>query len=391
MTGKTRSCKSHRCSWAFSPILNLLFTFFLVFISSGPAKAQEGPHPEPPTLFTNFDTGANVRALAMEGDSLWIGLSNGIIKYETQTRDTFEIFTVKSTQNGFLSNGIFKIKIDGNGNKWFATYGGGLAELSGKEWKVYTPYGMGSTRYGPDWVQFKEGQGLGDLWAYDLLFEQDKMWVATWKGASLFNGKTFKTFTTKEGLPDKWVYAIAQEKDGSLWFGTEGGVSHFTGSKWINYTHRDGLGAEMSDQSPSRNGGIVSSHHAVAGKKIMTSNPDYILTVVIDEQNNKWFGTWGGGISRFDGKSWKNYTIKDGLGGNFVNALAFDSKGLLWAGTNGGASVFDGKTWKTFNENDGLLNNNVFAIAFDKQGNRYFGTWKGLSKMEIREQEKPAP
>ena len=317
----------------------------------------------------------------MEGETLWIGLSNGIIRYETNLKETYEIFTVKSTHNAFLSNGIFKIRIDQQGNKWFATYGGGLVKLSGKDWVVYTPYGMGSTRYGPEWIQFKEGEGLGDLWVYDLLFDRGKIWVATWKGASLFDGKSFHTFSTQEGLPDKWIYAIDQEKDGSLWFGTEGGVSHYIGNKWVNYAHQDGLGAEIADRIPAQGEGSPSYHHAVPGKKIMTSNPNYVLTMVIDSNNTKWFGTWGGGVSRFDGKSWKNYTKDEGLGGNFVNALILDPKGRLWAGTNGGASYFDGKTWKTINENDGLLNNNVFAIAFDKHGSAYFGTWKGLSKM----------
>lgn len=373
----------------FTPSLKLLsgtlfISFALGFFS--PAQGQEKePRLSHIPLFTNFDTGANVRALAMDGETLWIGLSNGIIKYETDlkdSRDSYEIFTVRSTHAGFLSNGIFKIKVDDKKNKWFATYGGGLAMFNGKDWKVFTPYGMGSTQYGSDWVQFKEGQGLGDMWVYDILFLKEKMWVATWKGASIFDGSTFKTFTQKEGLPDKWVYAIGQEKDGSFWFGTEGGVSHYDGTRWINFSHQDGLGAEIQDPALSPHSGSESAHHSVAGKKIMTSNPNYVLTLVIDSDNNKWFGTWGGGVSRFDGKTWRNYTQSDGLGGNFVNALAFDSEGKLWAGTNGGASYFDGAAWKTFNEYDGLINNNVFAIAFDSRGNKYFGTWKGLSKME---------
>jgi ligand-binding sensor domain-containing protein len=371
-------------------VFNLLLTrivSFLIFVLliAFKANCQEEPHLSPIPFFTNFDTGANVRALAMEDETLWIGLSNGIIRYETgakNTKESYEIYTVRSTHNRFLSNGIFKIKIDEKKNKWFATYGGGLVEYNGSAWKVFTPYGMGTTDYGKNWTQFKEGEGLGDLWAYDVHFTKEKMWVATWKGASLFDGNSFKTYTTKEGLPDKWVYAIGEEKDGSLWFGTEGGVSHFKDSRWTNYNHQDGLGAEIKDPvlSPHEEGN--SYHHSASGKLIMASNPNYVLTLIIDSENNKWFGTWGGGVSKYDGKSWKNYSQADGLGGNFVNALAFDSKGNLWAGTNGGASYFDGKIWRNVSEKEGLLNNNVFAIAFDKEGNKYFGTWKGLSKME---------
>lgn len=343
---------------------------------------QEEPKIGSVPVFKNLETNANIRTLAMDGKFLWIGLSNGIIRLDTET-EAYDIYSARSTQGAFLSNGIFKIKVDKEGNKWFATYGGGLARLRGEAWTVYTPYGMGPTSYGAGWTSFKGAEGLGDLWAYDIFFEPDTMWVATWKGASLFNGKTFKTYTQDDGLPDKWVYAIGKEKDGSFWFGTEGGVTHYIAGKWVNYTHKDGLGAEISDNfSPHSDSSPSTSHHAVPGKKIITSNPNYVLTVAIDGSNNKWFGTWGGGIAKFDGKTWTNFTKADGIGGNFVNALLFDERGRLWAGTNGGVSVYDGKKWKTFSENDGLINNNVFALAFDSRGAIYLGTWKGLSKME---------
>lgn len=31
-----------------------------------------------------------------------------------------------------------------------------------------------------------------------------------------------------------------------------------------------------------------------------------------------WFGTWGGGVSRFDGQDWKTYTTEDGLATNYI-------------------------------------------------------------------------
>jgi ligand-binding sensor domain-containing protein len=106
------------------------------------------------------------------------------------------------------------------------------------------------------------------------------------------------------------------------------------------------------------------------------------LDIAVDLENTKWIGTWGGGLSRFDGKRWTTYTAGNGtIGGNFVHALEIDLKGNLWAATNKGVSRFDGKSWKTYTTADGLLDDNVFSIAFDKDGNKWFGTWTGLSKM----------
>ena len=47
-----------------------------------------------------------------------------------------------------------------------------------------------------------------------------------------------------------------------------------------------------------------------------------------------WAGTWGGGLSRFDGKNWKHYTVAEGLPGNHVFMLNLDAQGALWIGTN---------------------------------------------------------
>jgi ligand-binding sensor domain-containing protein len=49
-----------------------------------------------------------------------------------------------------------------------------------------------------------------------------------------------------------------------------------------------------------------------------------------------WAGTWGGGLSRFDGRTWTQYTVAEGLPGNHVFMLHIDPKGALWIGTNNG-------------------------------------------------------
>jgi ligand-binding sensor domain-containing protein len=115
---------------------------------------------------------------------------------------------------------------------------------------------------------------------------------------------------------------------------------------------------------------------------VAKANPNYVLSIAVDREDDKWFGTWGAGLSRFDGEKWKTYTTQDGLAGNFIHVVAIDPAGTLWVGTDGGVSKFDGKTWKTYTTRDGLLNNNVFSIAFDREGHKWFGTWTGLSKLE---------
>jgi len=63
-----------------------------------------------------------------------------------------------------------------------------------------------------------------------------------------------------------------------------------------------------------------------------------VLSIKEDEGGFLWFGTAGGGIARFDGKSFLTFTVVQGLADNNVNAIVQDKKGIIWAGTNKGLS-----------------------------------------------------
>jgi streptogramin lyase len=341
-----------------------------------PGHGGIGGHGPVLPYFVNFDTGANVKALALRGRDLWLGMPNGLIRYNVDSYDDHEVFTVASTLtmdagghpvSGLPVNGIYALDVGPDGALWISTYGGGLTRFDGKIWKTYTPV-----------------DGLGDRWAYDVEFAPDgTMWVATWKGVSHFDGTKFTTYTEADGLADKWVYAIAVDPDGTLWAGTEGGVSVFDGRRFTTYRHADGLGADIpkSEQKPLAE--QESRHHRIAGKANQGFNPNYVLAIATTPDGAKWFGTWGAGLSRFDGKRWTTYTAHDGLGGNFVHALAVAPDGTLWAGTDGGASYLKDGRWITLSKRHGLIDDNVFSILFDAEGNTWLGTWTGLSKMTV--------
>ncbi|MBI3802207.1 MAG: hypothetical protein HY282_00390 [Nitrospirae bacterium] len=360
----------------------------LLFTGCSQPTPISPPHPTPPPRFTNFETGANVKSLAFDGADLWLGLASGLIRYDTRTPDRHEIFTIRSTQ-GLLAKGIYKVAVDRQGRKWVGTYGGGLSRYDGKEWVTYTPYGGGRITYDTAWTVYPTGSGLGDLWVYDIYFDSDgTAWIATWKGVSHFDGTRFTTYTEADGLLDKWVYAIAKDHNGNFWFGTEGGINRFDGKNWTGYTHRDGLGADVGGAAKGTAESGASSydesgHHGGMRKENRAANADFVLDIAVDRENNIWVGTWGAGLSRFDGKRWTTYTAGNGtIGGNFVHAVEIDTNGVLWIGTDHGISRFDGKTWRTYTVADGLQDDNVFSIAFDAQGNKWFGTWTGMSKME---------
>ena len=68
------------------------------------------------------------------------------------------------------------------------------------------------------YVNYDTRDGLAGSVVYDAI--QDKegfMWFATENGLSRFDGKDFKTFTTKDGLPDNEILRLFVDSKGRLW------------------------------------------------------------------------------------------------------------------------------------------------------------------------------
>src|SRR5215208_7950133 len=57
---------------------------------------------------------------------------------------------------------------------------------------------------------------------------------------NVLTGYTNTAWSQKDGLPSGTVYALAQEKDGYLWVGTNDGLYRFDGLRFISW---DSLGA----------------------------------------------------------------------------------------------------------------------------------------------------
>ena len=72
-------------------------------------------------------------------------------------------------------------------------------------------------------------------------------------------------------------------------------------------------------------------------------------------------------------------TANSGLAHDRVHYLLFDEQGNKWIGTRGGGLVkFDGVNWTVYNtDNSGLPHDRVSSLAFDGKGNKWIGTWGG--------------
>ncbi len=66
--------------------------------------------------------------------------------------------------------------------------------------------------------------------------------------------------------------------------------------------------------------------------------------------------------------SYTHYDTKDGLAGSTVYAVVQSADGFIWFGTETGLSRFDGRRFKTFTMADGLPSNEILSVFTDSKG-----------------------
>lgn len=338
----------------------------------------------PEVKFSHFRVGnRNVKGMLSDGKLVWVGTSGGVIRYELET-DNYQLFDVST--GSLLSNGVFHLsKLDGN--IAVGTYGGGLS--------IYNP----AT---DKWKNYNIPDGLADQFVYDVQrVSNGDIWIATWSGANRVIGGeldnpekwiTYNLENTQGGLPNDWVYGLEEGKNGEMWFATENGLARFADGKWQNWQHEDGLGANFEkvekDIKFSKDPGQASRHHAKQKQEQGLSrvnvafNPNYIVSLVVDDDGIVWAGTWGGGLARFDGTHWKNFTTKEGLPSNHVFMLYKDDKGIVWAGTSHGlAKINKDQSFTVLTRKEGLYADNVFSMTNASDGSLWVGSFGGVARL----------
>lgn len=104
-----------------------------------------------------------------------------------------------------------------------------------------------------------------------------------------------------------------------------------------------------------------------------------------------WVGTYGGGLSIYDGKAWASYNIPEGLADPFVYAVAEDRDGDIWIATWSGANrvvggkLDDPEAWETHTVDStqgGLPNDWVYSIEAAPNGVLWFATEGGLARYD---------
>ncbi|MCK4888681.1 MAG: hypothetical protein KAS97_02040, partial [Candidatus Aminicenantes bacterium] len=81
--------------------------------------------------------------------------------------------------------------------------------------------------------------------------------------------------------------------------------------------------------------------------------------------------------------NFRNFDIEHGLVQTQITSILEDSKGFIWIGTyGGGLSRFNGRNFETFDRTRGLTSERVFSIYEDNDNILWIGTYKGVYKFD---------
>lgn len=107
-----------------------------------------------------------------------------------------------------------------------------------------------------------------------------------------------------------------------------------------------------------------------------------------DREGNLWFGTMGKGLYKYDGKSFTQFTMKEGLDCLRIYCLLEDSEGKLWIGTEKGLCLYNGQTFDKIriplpqnlppNKNAYYQSHWVYSMVQAKNGKIWFATIDGV-------------
>lgn len=292
-----------------------------------------------------------------EDGTLWITtVLTGVVRYDGTA------FTTFTTADGLGSDMIRDVMQDASGELWFATTGG-LTRYDGTRFETITAYNpMPEPRggFGPEGFH-------RDLW--DVMRDRHgTLWIATMGGVYRHDGTNFVRFPLPAAsvagqyeFTPEMVYCITEDRDGNLWFGTDGaGAVRYDGETFTVYT--------------AANDGLAS---------------DRVCTIVQDRRGTYWFGTSGGGVSRYDGTSFETVlrreTPSEHVGWGRYMAIHEDRRGDIWigvAGPGGGVHRFDGTSFRHFSEADGLGRGAVPSLSEDRQGHLWLGTTAGVYRYD---------
>jgi signal transduction histidine kinase/ligand-binding sensor domain-containing protein/ActR/RegA family two-component response regulator len=249
---------------------------------------------------------------------------------------------------------------------------------------LFVPTNKGLARITPGgWSLIRKQHGLPAS-AVDCFLEdrEGSAWIAIDGGGLVrwLGYRKWETWTESEGLSHDVVWSLARDSRGTLWAGTQSGISHLTAdeSRWepwrvapLNtlttlYLLPDRDGTFWAGQV---HGGVVHFDPATGRTQRYGRSSgllsDWICSLALDKSGAVWAGTSVGlfrGTRGSNGLRFERIPLPEARS-QVVSAILPDSRGWLWVASSYGLSCLQGQTWLTLGQSNGLLRRSVTTMT----------------------------
>lgn len=338
-------------------------------------------------LGPNIESEIPVNDVLIHGHQIWVATDQGVasaVLGNTNLLDPHN-WTNLTTQNNLLSNEIRALVVFDQ--RVYVGSADGIIRQSETGWEPVNT-------------------GLSSRSITDFAEDSERLIVLNQAGTDVLNGTNWEPIGSRitDGL------SLSVDKEFGLYIGRARGLALLdeTGSFWENRLPDCPLDNRFSDLAVDQNGTLWTCSSISSGngfsrfdgsnwtnfsKSTMDSIPtDNVGSVAVDLNNDKWFGTFGGGayllesdsiISVFD----QSNSLLTGFAGNtnspvvldvsvqengsvwFLNFASHIKKALISLSAEG--------DWTNYGTADGIFTERIKVLLIDNQGRKWIGTENG--------------
>jgi ligand-binding sensor domain-containing protein len=282
----------------------------------------------------NFPAGRLTGLDVSSNGTIWLGSDQTqLCRFDPGVKGCVAFF---QGQTGMAAAPLTSLTIDGEGDVYYTTAGGGLSIYAGETWRqLEIPNEVAP---GND-IRSLAQTAAGDYW------------VAGNGGATRFvpDGGTVNFYSPANSPLPSVDVRVVLPVDQDAWIGA-GGAVFYDGATWTVYGEADGLAGPI------------------------------VQAIAVDAQTRVWLGT-PRGLSIWTGSTFFNLTGSNGLPNDDITALQADGD-AVWIGTRGGGLLrFQDNQLQLFNRsNSNLPGDTIYELARSPDGQVLIGTDQGLAR-----------
>ncbi len=218
------------------------------------------------------------------------------------------------------------------------------------------------------------------------------LWVATFEGLSVFDGQTFRNFTSSEGLSTSvvWCVEASSASPGTIWLGPdEGGLTRFRDGKFTTMhlsASRDMDVLNSIDEDPDGTiwcvtGGSVNVVRGDSVTSVLVSTPKLGFSNIIHSSDGTHWVARDHTLFEFTREGRQSDSVVFDIAPDVVvSSLFADADTTLWACTSDG-TIFHLRHRTIVGTRHLLDGDGISSCLVDRQGNLWLGRTRGISKV----------